>query len=127
MRPFWEVLFSGRHDAAFPELLLTLGSWERPARPPCALGPVSTCAVGGTGPLGRGAVFWPFLLQMAQGEHLFCRKFTQLLLQTPTEVACSFLVWFCLLELQGGLGPQASSTAPPWFCGVNQGRDPTRP
>lgn len=79
---------------------------------------------------GRGhsaEVLFSGLLQMAQGEHLFCRKFTQLLLQTPTEVACSFLVWFCLVELQGGLGPQAPSTAPSWFCGVNQDQGPTRP
>lgn len=122
VRPFWEVLFSGRHDAAFPELLLTPGSWECPARHPCALRPVCKCAVGGKGALGRGAFFWPFLPQMARGEHLFCRKFTQLLLQTATEVACLFLIWFCLVELQGGLGP-----APPWFCGMSRGEGLARP
>lgn len=121
VRPFWEVLFSGRHDAAFPELLLTPGSWECPAGHQCALGPVCKCAVGGKGALGRGAVFWSFLPQMAR-EHLFCRKFTQLLLQTATEVACSSLIWFCLVELQGGLGP-----APPWFCGVSRGEGLARP
>lgn len=49
---------------------------------------------------------------------MFCRKFTQLLLQTATEVASSFLVRLCLVELQGGPGPQAP--APLWFCGSRE-------